>query len=211
MAPTSAASAERRQETTIYSADITAGSLRLPESRVIARLLLDGVDDDGWQDAIYGRNALQARSPATAKRLTRLIRNRLETMDEDLWNLVVDGSSREATHGVLAAAVKHSRLLGDFLDQTVRDAHRMRRGELALSDWEEFLRNCEAREEAVAGWSESTRRKLQTTIFFILQQAEYIDTARRRRLQLAHVEQSVLDYLRGRGEDYVLRCVQIPS
>jgi hypothetical protein len=178
---------------------------------VIARLLQDGIDDDGWQDAIHHRNVLQARSPATAKRLTRLIRNRLETMDAHLWGIVVDGSSREATHAVLAAAVKHSRLLGDFLDQTVRDAHRMQREELALSSWEEFLRNCEARDEDVAGWSESTRRKLQTTIFYILQQAEYIDTARRRRLQVAHIEQSVLDYLKGRGEDYVLRCVQIPS
>ena len=200
-----------RRESTIYSADITAGSLKLPESRVIARLLLDDVDDDWWQAAIYDRNELQARSPATAKRLTRLIRNRLETMDEDLWRLVVDGSSREATHAVLAAAVKHSRLLGDFLDHAVRDAHRMRRDELSLSDWEEFLRNCEARDEAVSGWSESTRRKLQTTIFFILQQAEYIDTARRRRLQMVHIEQSVLNYLEGRGEDYVLRCVRIPS
>ena len=50
-----------------------------------------------------------------------------------------------------------------------------------------------------------------STVFFILQQAEYIDTARRRRLQIVHVEQSVLNYLEGRGEDYVLRCVQIAS
>ena len=63
-----------------YKADITAGALKLPESRLIADLLLRKVDAEGWKDAIVKRNVLQARNPATARRLTRLIRGRLETM-----------------------------------------------------------------------------------------------------------------------------------
>jgi hypothetical protein len=35
-----------------YRADITAGALKLPESRVIADLLLSGLNDDGWNKAI---------------------------------------------------------------------------------------------------------------------------------------------------------------
>ena len=62
---------------TRYAADITAGALKLPESRLIADLLLRQVDDEGWKDAIVTRNVLQARSPATARRLTTLIRRRL--------------------------------------------------------------------------------------------------------------------------------------
>jgi hypothetical protein len=38
-----------------YRADITAESLRLPESRAIAGLLLRGVGDDEWKNAIYGK------------------------------------------------------------------------------------------------------------------------------------------------------------
>ena len=63
-----------------YKADITAGALKLPESRLIADLLLRQVDAEGWKDAIVTKNVLQARNPATAQRLTRLIRGRLETM-----------------------------------------------------------------------------------------------------------------------------------
>src|SRR5690348_7739746 len=107
-----------------YSADITAGSLKVPESRIVARLLLDGVSGPAWKDAIERENVLQARSPATAKRLARLIRLRLETMDADLWKLVRDGTGPVATHAALAAAVKHSPLLGDFLDLVVRDQFR---------------------------------------------------------------------------------------
>src|SRR5215218_9215900 len=98
-----------------YRADITAGSLKVAESRIVADLLLRGTDDDGWRDAVVGRNVLKARNPATATRLTKLVRARLETMGADLWRLVRDGKGSVATHAVLAAAVKHSPLLGDFL------------------------------------------------------------------------------------------------
>ncbi len=76
-----------------YRADITAGALKLPESRVIADLLIRGLTPQGWREAIHEQNVLQTRSPATAKRLTRLIRGRLELMEADLWRLVRDGEA----------------------------------------------------------------------------------------------------------------------
>jgi hypothetical protein len=44
--------------------------LKLPESRLIADLLLRQVDAEGWRDAIVTTNVLRARNPATARRLT---------------------------------------------------------------------------------------------------------------------------------------------
>jgi len=75
-----------------YSAQITAGGLKLRESRIVADLLLAGIDDQSWTEKILHKNVLQARSPETATRLGRLVRQRLETMDADLWKLVRDGS-----------------------------------------------------------------------------------------------------------------------
>lgn len=104
-----------------YRADITAGSLKVPESRVVADLMLREVTVQQWRDAVVAQNVLQARNPATAIRLGRLIRKRLELMGPDLWKLIRDGSAIVATHAALAAAVKHSPLLCDFLDLVVRD------------------------------------------------------------------------------------------
>ncbi len=106
-----------------YRADITARSLKLTESRVVADLLLRGGDAPGWKEALQKENLLQTRSPAIAIRMGRLIRKRLELMQPDLWRMVRDGSAVVATHAILAAAVKHSALLGDFLDLVVRDQH----------------------------------------------------------------------------------------
>src|SRR5262249_49387753 len=108
-----------------YKADLTAGSLKVPESRVIADLLLRGVDAEGWRDAIVKENVLKARGRATANRLTRLIRGRWETRGPGLWRLVRDGKGSVAAHAALAAAVKHSPLLGDFLDLVVGEQYRL--------------------------------------------------------------------------------------
>lgn len=86
----------------------------MPESRVIAGLLLRAVSERRWRKAIYDENVLQARSPKTAKRLSVLIRGRLSSVESPLWKLVKDGSVVEATHACLAAAVKSSFLWATF-------------------------------------------------------------------------------------------------
>ena len=192
-----------------YSADITAGALKLPESRVIAGLLLRGVDDEGWAEAIAQKNVLQARSPKTAKRLTLLIRGRLETMGEELWRLVRDGKGDVATHAVLAAAVKHSRLLADFLDLVVREQHRLYAKALSNKLWDDFLDGCRERDPDMPAWHESTRSRLRSSVFQTLAQAGYVENTRRLKLQTVHVAAPVVRYLEGHGEEYVLRCIQV--
>src|SRR5438093_3090594 len=57
------------QNQTRYGAEITAGGLKLRESRVVADLLLSGVDQDAWIAAIRDKNVLQARNRETAIRV----------------------------------------------------------------------------------------------------------------------------------------------
>jgi sialic acid synthase SpsE len=99
----------------IYNTDLTAGSLKLPESRIVADLLLRNVGPEEWKQAIYSENVLQSKTPETSRRLANLIRRCLQTMEPPLWKLVRDGKGHVAMHAALAAAVKHSQLLGDFL------------------------------------------------------------------------------------------------
>ena len=132
-----------------YRANITAGSLKIAESRVIADLLLRGVDEAAWKQATVKDNLLNAKNPATAIRLARLIRQRLETMSSELWRMVRDGTVVVATHAVLAAAVKHSFLLGDFLDLVVRDQYRRFGKALTKKVWFDYLEDCRGRDPQI--------------------------------------------------------------
>ena len=97
-----------------YRADITAGSLKLKESRVVAGLMIQGASTAEWRDALGRRNLLQVKNPATAVRLARLIRGRLETMKPELWQLIHGGSSIVATQAVPGLCDQAQRALGGF-------------------------------------------------------------------------------------------------
>jgi hypothetical protein len=193
-----------------YKAEITAGALKLRESRLIADLLVRQVDDDGWRDAIVTKNVLQARNPATARRLTRLIRGRLETMGPHLWTLVRDGEQGVATHAIFAAAVKHSPLLGDFLEIVVGEQYRLFSKALTNKMWADYLEGCRERDPDMPLWNETTRRRLRSSVFQMLAQAGYIEDTRGLRLQTVRIAEQVLRCLRANQEEYVLRCIQVP-
>ena len=192
-----------------YRADITAGALKVPESRVIADLLLQGRDAAGWKDALYAYNILQTRSTRTAERLTLLLRGRLALMDADLWKLVRDGSGTVATHACLAAAVKHSALLGDFLDLVVREQYTRYAKTLSNTLWDDYLVDCQGRDPEMPQWSEATMARLRSSVFQILAQAGYISSTRTLTLQPVYIASPVLDYLTGHHDHDVLRCIQV--
>lgn len=192
-----------------YKADIAGGSLKVPESRIVAGLLLDGVVGKAWKQAIEVENILQKRSPGTAKRQASLIRSRLDTLEPELWELVRDGSLHVATHAVFAAAIKHSNLLGDFLDLVVRDQFRMFRHDLPRRFWLSFLEDCRDRDPEMPGWEDSTANKLGDSVYRILAEVGYLSGGKKYILQPVRISGEVLAYLRNYDEDYVLRCIQV--
>jgi hypothetical protein len=192
-----------------YSANLTAGSLKLPESRIIADLLLRGIVKEQWKGAVIKQNVLQTRNPSTAIRLARLIRGRLEFMDADLWKLVRDGNSTVAAHALLAAAVKHSPLLGDFLDIVVREQYRLFRPAISYKLWDDYLVDCRGRDPDMPLWNESTRKRLRSSVFQILAQAGFIVDTKSLKLQPVHISPQVVRYLQDHEEGYVLRCIQV--
>lgn len=192
-----------------YNADIIAGALMVPESRVVADLLLSGITDADWRDAIRIKNVLKSRNRDIANRVSRLIRARLETMGPDLWRLVRDGTGSVASHAVLASAVKQSRLLGDFLALVVAEQYRLFGKSLSNKLWEDYLDGCRERDPALAPWQDLTRRRLRSSVFQTLAQAGYIENTRTLTLQAVHIADPVLRYLKAHSEEYVLRCIEV--
>ena len=194
-----------------YNANLVKASLKLEESRVIAALLLQGVDEAQWRQAILVDNVLQKRSPSTASTFAVFIRQRLGLMTPDLWKIVRDGPNAVATQAVLAATVKHSRLLGDFLDLIVRDRLRLFKTALTRRDWDEFVEGCVARDPHVADWTPAVVTKLRQNVFRILDEADYVADTRTMALQRVAVAPEVTRYLEENGERYVLRCIGVAS
>lgn len=194
----------------IYNAEISAGSLMLVESRRVATLLLSHPTKEQWFEALKLDNVLQKKSPATARRQARLIRNRLETLEDEAWSLIAEGSREVATQLLFAAAVKHSRILGDFLRDVY--AGHMRRLETHLSpakDWETFMADCLQRDPEIACFSEVTKAKMLQVVLRVLAECKYIDSTRSLRLTPPHLHPEVVRYLKKHGEAIVLAIMDI--
>lgn len=192
-----------------YKADIAGGSLKLRESRVIAGLLLDDIDSEGWKNAIEVQNVLQKRSIGTAKRQASLIRIRLEPMGRELWEMVLSGSTIIATQCIFAASIKHSTLLGDFLDLVVREQFRMFGTNLSRLMWDKFLEDCRERDPQMPEWADSTADKLGDSVFRILDEVGYITDTRSMTLNHVRIAGEVMTYLQDHNEKYVLKCIQV--
>ena len=191
----------------IYNAEISAGSLMLPETRRIAKLLLENPTEERWIYALKVENILQ-KNPATARRQARLIRNRLITLDTEGWQLIAGGDNELASQLLLAASIKHSRLLADFLrDVYAQDLRRLEHS-LNLNQWDGFLADCIRRDDQVEGWAASTKEKLFQVIVRILAEAKYLDTTRKMNLTPPILHPGAVSYLKLRGDAETLALME---
>ena len=194
----------------LYNAEISAGSLMIPESRRIARLLLSHPSAEQWFEALKLDNILQKKTPATARRQARLIRNRLDMLDDEAWTLIADGSQEVATQLLFAAAIKHSRVLADFLRDVY--AGHLRRLEHNLSpakDWEAFLSECVQRDPDVASFSDTTKAKMLQVVVRVLAEGKYLDSTKTLRLTPPHLHPDVVRYLKQHEENTVLSTMDM--
>ena len=193
----------------IYTATISSTPLRLREMRIVADLLLSGVSGDDWKEAIVEKNALQVNSAIGVIRAANIMRARLEPLGEGLWEMVRDGDRVVATQGALAGVIKHSRLLGDFMDLTIREQRTLFAKQLESRMWTEYIDGCRGRDPEMPHWSEATIDKLRSVVFSILAEADYLQDTRSLLLQNVFVDGALSHYLQDRDEYYVLRCLEV--
>jgi hypothetical protein len=194
----------------IYNAEISAGSLMLPESRRVAALLLTHPTKEQWFEALKLDNVLQKKSPATARRQARLIRNRLEALDEEAWSLIAEGAQEIATQLLFAAAIKHSRILGDFLLDVYAGHLRRLESHLApAKDWESFMADCAQRDPEFANYSDTTKAKMLQVVLRVLAEVRYVDSTKTLRLTPPHLHPTVVRYLKKCGDTRVFAIMDM--
>ena len=193
----------------IYTTTITSASLRVRESRIVARLLLQGVNDEEWTKAVGEQNVMQMGSEQSVKKISALLRARLEPLGEGLWKMVRDGGRPLATQANFAGAVKNSRLLGDFMDITMREQRTLFAKQLECPMWNEYIAGCRGRDPDMPRWADATVARLRSAVFCMLAEAGYLKDTRSLLLQNVFVDSQLTAYLRDGGETHLLRCLEV--
>lgn len=192
----------------LYHAQSSAGSLMITESRRIAKLLLQKPDEAAWAHAIKVENILQKQSPVTAHRQARLIRKRLELIDDEGLKLIAADITEVSTQMLLLAAIRHSRLLGDFMIDIYRGQLRKLESVLDVRLWDSFLHECEQRDPSVLEWTPVTRAKLLQVTLRTLAEAKYLDSTRSLRMTPPLLHPRVLAYLARHKDHYAREAME---
>ena len=166
-----------------YNSDLIGGGLMVRESRAVADLLLSNADEEQWHQAIIIDNRLQKNRPATAKRAGQAIRKRLEKLEPPFWQALRDGDDQLATQVSFCAAMARNLLLVEFLESVVADAFLTQAEALQAYQWDEFLAERAHRDEAIAGWAESSKRKMGQVVYRMLTEVGVLASSRSRKLQ----------------------------
>ena len=192
-----------------YNSDLIGGSLMVRESRLVAELLLAGVDETTWKAAIVDENRLQKARPATAKRMAQAIRKRLERLEPSFWQALRDGDDQLATQVAFCAALARNLLLVEFLETVVADAFLTQAEHLEPYQWDDFLAERAYRDPAIASWSPSSCKKMWQVAFRILSEVGLINDNRNRRLQPLLVRPEVISLLEAHQLDRLLGCINV--
>ncbi len=166
-----------------YLADLTAGGLFLPESRVVAEEMLAAGSDADWLQRVTQSNILQKRSEQTALRYARTIRRRLEPLGRGYIEALIGAHDGLYIQMLMLSAVIHTPALADFMTDVVKEARRVYRPDLEASAWEQFM---DGKYRHIAGLdqlSPNTIHKSGVSIIRILVETGYLSDNRQRLLQ----------------------------
>lgn len=150
------------------SLSFTAASLRPELIRVIAEAY---VQTGSWESAkaqVLASNALQARSPSSAKRMERELRQRLMRLTPAEIHLAAHGIVEERTAIAWLAALKASSYIHAFASEVLRGKLSSLDPVLRASDYEAFFENQSAIHPEILSLTASSRVKMRSVLLKML-------------------------------------------
>ncbi len=158
------------------SAQITREQFLFYEMRTTAKLICEGLEDNEIIDRIVKDNLFQYPTEKSIRRMAKACIVRLKGIcDIDLVEAVASQSSETAKQICLYAMMKQYRLVWDFMITVIGEKYRMQNFSFSQMDVNVFFMQLQEQDDYVAGWSESTMKKIRQILIRVLAENEYLD------------------------------------
>lgn len=158
------------------SAQITREQFLFYEMRTTAKLICEGLEDNEIIDRIVEDNLFQYPTEKSIRRMAKACIVRLKGIcDIDLVEAVASQSSETAKQICLYAMMKQYRLVWDFMITVIGEKYRMQNFSFSQMDVNVFFMQLQEQDDYVAGWSESTMKKIRQILIRVLTENEYLD------------------------------------
>ncbi|KGP76492.1 hypothetical protein JT05_04425 [Desulfosporosinus sp. Tol-M] len=187
-----------------YSSNLASTLYLYFELKQVAKLTLAGLSPEENKIKIKEENLFQYATSKSIDKLLSATLKRVAILDEIMLNLLVHGSLHTSKLVALITIIKTNRLFSEFIEEIYLE--KVRLGEQALEprDFRIFFNNKAEQNSKVAGWQESTLRKLSQVYSRILFEAGLINNTRKKKLTPPSMEQELLVHLRKIGDQRLI-------
>ena len=183
-----------------YSSNL-AGVLYLYfELKQVAKLTLAGLSPVEIRAKIRDDNLFQYATNKSIDKLLSATLKRVEVLDEMMLNLLVHGTLHTSKLVALLAIIKTNRLFREFIEEVYLEKVQLGEQELESKDLRIFFNNKAEQSPKVAGWQESTLKKLSQVYSKTLFEAGLINNTHNKRLTPPIIEEELLVHLRKIGD-----------
>lgn len=187
------------------SAQITREQFLFYEMRTTAKLICEGLEDNEIIDRIVEDNLFQYPTEKSIRRMAKACIVRLKGIcDIDLVEAVASQSSETAKQICLYAMMKQYRLVWDFMITVIGEKYRMQNFSFSQMDVNVFFMQLQEQDDYVAGWSESTMKKIRQILIRVLAENEYLDDIKADHINSVWLNPVLENAIRSNNDDRAL-------
>lgn len=195
------------RDTSVYkgSAQITREQFLFYEMRTTARLMCEGHNDEEIINRIVKDNLFQYPTEKSIRQMAKACVNRLNAMeDEDLIDAIASQSSEIAKQICMYAMMKQNRLVWDFMITVIGEKYRMQNFSFSQMDVNVFFMQLQEQDDYVAGWSETTVKKIRQVLIRVLAENEYLDNIKADHINPVWLNPVLENAIRSNNDDRAL-------
>ena len=187
------------------SAQITREHFLFYEMRTTARLMREGLKDDEVIDRIVEDNLFQYPTEKSIRQMARTCVSRLSGLgDESLVEAVASQPSETAKQVCMYAMMKQYRLVWDFMITVIGEKYRMQDFSFSQMDVNVFFMQLQEQDNYVAGWSETTLKKIRQVLIRVLAENEYLDNIKSDHINPVWLNPLLENAIRSNNDDRAL-------
>jgi len=185
-----------------YRLSFTTGGLFLQEAPVIVERYLALRDWSQTRNQVRNDNLLQVRTAAAALRISKELIARLELLESDELEELVNGSARDRGYLLWVAACRRYAIIHDFAIEVLREHYLLLRRQLSFGDYDAFYNAKALWHTELDEIAQSTQHKLRQNLFRMLRDADLISD--QQHIQAAMLSPRLAQLLARRGRDDLL-------
>lgn len=191
-----------------YSAGMMSVPFLFIETQNTARLLAEGLPVAEVKDQVLRNNVYQMQSAYRAERYFNVIVRRLIVLPDSLLTTLANGDLAHAKILLVIAIASTDLLFFEFMHQVYRLALNVGGKTLETGDINIFFDQMIRQSDVVAGWAESTIKKIKNSYVRVLADAGLLDGSREPRAIIqGHLPEPIVHELKNAGLSPHLACV----